>query len=335
MERSRRRLGRIAGSVSSLLVAGALVFAPAAAAHGRRARPSPTATIAAGTNYNLPATQSQESAAQKKEATKTAELEDKIGDAAIALGGGILAYGALTGPGEALAAPIGLGVVAFGAGLKIGAAVGKYLWGDPFKDRHFTRLAKPRKVNVPTIGGAGANAIDLAATRYLVQTLKLVELGQAYQTSINRALGAHAAHNKRWTVRQLHTAARYARLGADYFLSLRGLREQFVEALASLGYSTITIPTTTAGAATAALKAELSKLPTAFGKLLRSKPLRGHSLATLLGQGVGIPPSGEIVLSTALLSPTLDQAEDLLAGHLRTFALIVARVRPGHLPAGL
>ena len=136
-------------------------------------------------------------------------------------------------------------------------------------------------------------------------------------------------------VRQLHTAARYARLGADYFLSLRGLREQFVEALASLGYSTITIPTTTAGAATTALKAELSKLPTAFGKLLRSKPLRGHSLATLLGQGVGVPPSGEIVLSAALLSPTLDQAEDLLAGHLRTFALIVARVRPGHLPAGL
>jgi hypothetical protein len=286
-------------------------------------------------DYNIPSTQQQESAAQKKAADKAAELTDKVGDAAIALGAAVIGYGALTGPGEAVAGTVGLGIVAFGAGMKVGSAIGKFLWGDPFKDKHFKLIARPRGVNIGTIGGTLANAVDIAATKYLVANLKLAELGQAYQTSINRALGAHAAHNKKWTVRQLNTAAGYAKRGANLFLSLHGLRSHFASAVDSTGFGTVVLPQTSQGARKAGLSTDLGKLPKALYHLFNFAPLKGHKLSKLLAPLANNAPTGAVGLDTVFQSAALDKAEDALAGHLRTFAQIVKHTKAGHVPAGL
>lgn len=306
------------------------------AAHAGGVATLASTTFTPAADYTIPGTQQQESEAQKKAANKAADLTDKVGDATIALGAAIIGYGALTGPGETVAGPVGLGIVAFGAGLKIGGAIGKYLWGDPFKDRHYTVIAKPLPVNIPTVGGPRADAISQAGGRYLTATLKLAELGQAFQTSINRALGAHAAHSKLWTVRQLAAAAGYARRGATLFLSLHLLREQFVTTLTNAGFGTVNLPAVSEGVRRAALKKELAKLPKALLALFKQKPLRGHPLSSLLEASVSsAAPAGEVVLASVLQSAALDKAEDNLAGRLRTFASIVKHVKPGHLPAGL
>jgi hypothetical protein len=309
---------------------GGVALAPAAA----------TASLASTTfrpdaDYNIPSTQAQQLAAQQKAASNAADAIDKVSDGVMTLGGAIMAYGLATGPGEAIAAPVGLGIVAFGAGLKIGAAVGKYVWGDPYRDRRFKLIAKPLPVRIPKLTASGAPAVDQAAGRYLTASLKLVEIGQAYQTSLNRAIGAHDGHSEQWTVRQLNAAAKYAKQGANLFLSLRGLREQFVAATAASGVSTVTLPTTTATERRHALKVYTDQLPKAVFKLFKDKPLRGRSLYSLLSSSAGDNATGTFALSSVFESSALDRAEDTLAGHLRTFALIVKRVKPGHLPAGL
>ena len=291
---------------------------------------------AADAGYNIPLTQEQQDAAQRKAANRTADFLDKTADATMGLGAAIMGYGLATGPGESVAGPVGLGIVAFGAGLKAGAALGKYLRGDPFRDRHYKLIATPLAVNIPTLSGSGSPAVDQAATRYLVASLRLVELGQAYQTSLNRAIGAHAAHSTHWTVRQLSTAAKYAKRGASMFLSLRGLRAQMAGAITAAGLSTVTVPATTAAQRLAALKATIAKLPKAVFELFKHKPLNGHSIYSLLSPAAATGvAAGTYSLTGAVQSTSLDQAEDKLAGHLRTFALIVKSLKPGHLPAGL
>jgi hypothetical protein len=334
--------GRLGGAMCALVAVTALVLVPAASAHSappsarRAAALSSPVMHAADSGYNIPRTQQQQEAAQRKAATRTAELLDKTSDATMTLGAAIMGYGLATGPGEALAAPVGLGIVAFGAGLKAGAALGKYLWGDPFRDRHYKLIAEPLPVNIPTLSGSGAPAINEAATRYLVASLRLVELGQAYQTSLNRAIGAHAAHNTHWTVRQLATAATYAKRGATMLLSLHSLREQMAAAITAAGRSTVTVPTTTAAQRQTAVKATIAKLPKAVFDLFNQKPLKGHSISSLLSPSAATGvAAGTHSLSAAVQSKSLDQAEDKLAGHLRTFALIVKTLKPGHLPAGL
>jgi hypothetical protein len=333
---------RAIGLACALVALTVLALAPAASA---RSAPRPARRAAALSSplvhtadggYNIPLTQQQQDAAQRKAATRAADFLDKTADATMTLGAAIMGYGLATGPGETVAAPVGLGIVAFGAGLKAGAALGKFLWGDPFRDRHYKLIAKPLPVNIPTLSGSGAPAVDLAATRYLVTSFKLVELGQAYQTSLNRAIGAHAAHSKRWTVTQLNTAAKYAKRAATMFLSLHGLRSQLAAAISAAGLSTVTVPATTAAQRQTALKTTIAKLPKAVFDLFKHKPLKGRTVYSLLsGPATTGVAAGTYSLTGAVQSTTLDQAEDKLAGHLRTFALIVKALKPGHLPAGL
>jgi hypothetical protein len=120
------------------------------------------------------------------------------------------------------------------------------------------------------------------------------------------------------------------------FLSLRGLRAQLAAAVTAAGLSTVTVPATTAAQRKAALKATIAKLPKSVFELFKRKPLKGHTVYSLLSPSAitGVP-AGTYSLTGALQSTSLDQAENALAGHLRTFPLIVKSLRPGRLPAGL
>jgi hypothetical protein len=104
--------GRAIGLTGAILALIALAVAPAAAARSAP-RPVPRAAAlssplvhAADGGYNIPLTQQQEAAAQRKAATRTADFLDKTADATMTVGGAIMAYGLATGPGETVAGPV-------------------------------------------------------------------------------------------------------------------------------------------------------------------------------------------------------------------------------------
>ncbi len=107
-------------------------------------------------------------------------------------------------------------------------------------------------------------------------------------------------------------------------------------AVAAAGRATIKVPATTAAQRRAALAHYIAKLPKSVSKLFSESPLRGHSISSLLSPdaSTGVR-AGTYSLPSAFESAALTKSEDKLAGHLRTFALIVATLKPGQLPAGL
>lgn len=339
------RLLRGARSVTIALALALVLASPALAdAHPPQVRPpsvparEPIATAAQ--EYKLPQTQAQQEAAEKKAANRRAELADKVGDGLIGLGGAMIGAGAVTALGAPILVPIGACVAAAGAGAKIGAAIGKYLWGDPRADRRFRLIAKPLKVHLAILNGpASVATANRLGTRYLQAELQLTELGVAFQTSLNRAIGAHAAHSKTWTRRQLATAARYANRGAAMFARLAATRAALAQALQTSGApQTFATGQSTVAQRAAAADRVLASLPRAATRLLQRPPLRRfHILAAIRRQALAAPPATVTLgaITSTFVDPKLALSERRLAENLRSFGLLVKDLKPGALPAGL
>jgi hypothetical protein len=287
---------------------------------------------------NSSTTQQQNAASQTKTANKIADFLDKYGDAAIGTGAVIAGYGLATGPGESIAAPVGLGMAIGGGITKVAGAVIKLFWGDPFRDRNFKRIAEPLSVRIPALAGpAGASAVDQAVSKLITGELQLVEIGAVYQTSLDRAIGAHAAHNKRWTVRQLAAASRYARRGITLFIGMPGLRTQFVDALEADGIpSSYTLkPITTTTTRDATVKRAIAAFPKALTALLHKPPLSRLHVLSLFKSAVSTPKAGTFSLASVFAPRSLTVDDERIATELQTFVLIVKSLKPGKLPAGI
>jgi hypothetical protein len=283
------------------------------------------------------ATQKQNAANQTKTANKIADFLDKYGDAAIGTGAVVAGYGLATGPGESIAGPVGLGMAIGGGISKVAGAVIKLFWGDPFRDRNFKRIAEPLSVQIPALtGSAGASAVDRTASKLVTGELELVEVGDAYQTSLDRAIGADAAHNKLWTVRQLAAASRYAREGITLFTGMSTLRAQFVDALEADGIpSSYTLKPITTATRDASVERAIAAFPKALTALLNKPPLSGLHVLPLFKSAVSTPTAGTFSLASVFDPRSLTADEERVATELQTFVLIVKSLKPGKLPAGI
>lgn len=204
----------------------------------------------------------------------------------------------------------------------------------------FKQVAKPRRVpSFAFRGRFGRSAVGQAEAAGLRASLQSAELGRAFKTSLSRAIEAHDTHHKRWTVRQLAAAARYARKGARLFAQMSGLRAKLITALEATGFpATLNLPATKGVSRRThahAVKRTLKLLPKSVKRLLKRPPLRGVHLRSVIAHvSAGSSAGGNFSLA-ALNPPALTAREQRLASDLRRYAKVITHVKPGRLPAGL
>jgi hypothetical protein len=270
--------------------------------------------------------QQQQAAAARQRVDKAADKAEKLATVVAGAAG----VAALIPGGQPVAVVLGSIAVGIGAG----ALIGRALWGDPFADHDFKVIAKPTPVNIPTIAGSEPLAVRQATTAVLVAELKLAEIGQAYQTSLNRAIGANQAHSALWVTKQLAAAANYAEQGAILFFSLAGLRANVAQALKAAGTTSVTVGATSAAQRQQESNTLLAALPPALVNLFKQPPLNKIKLTSLTN------PSGKVTTGkfsvASLLEPSSLASEERTVGNdLRSFVSIILGLKHGVLPAGL
>jgi hypothetical protein len=158
----------------------------------------------------------------------------------------------------------------------------------------------------------------LAANALLTNTAKLSAYGRAFLTSLERALGAHAASDRDWDRKQSRAAAGFARAEAT-LLDARpaleaALRRAVDEAVPGARLSLPVARKATAQVSKQALPAPLVSLLSAFG-------FAKAEIASIRAQMARVAPSAVAgAVSAKLAPPALAQLERRTARSLRAIA---------------
>jgi hypothetical protein len=189
-------------------------------------------------------------------------------------------------------------------------------------DSHYRSIVRPRLPHFPSVQSAhGINgAAAKAVNRMFVNQVRADELLSAWITSVERAQGAANARNRRWIVRQMKAAAKFADQAADAYTNDVTLRRQARKALQKSGAKEFTITVAQARAAQQTIRNK--GLPAAVISALRKLGVTQHEIDALRAHILVTPASrfARPVLLAPLTDPTTLRNDRHVAADLRAFA---------------